>query len=132
MSRRQRSFSVIAGGGGEAAREDPPAFAELCARSSFSFLEGASHPEELVERARELGLSAIAIADRDGLYGVARAHAEAKKTGQRLIIGAELSLEAGPDKRPDLRSNGSVVLLCQDHEGYSNLCRLLTIGRAHV
>ncbi|HMY18078.1 MAG TPA: error-prone DNA polymerase, partial [Polyangium sp.] len=91
---------------------------------------GASHPEEMVKRAKELGLSAIAIADRDGLYGVARAHSEAKKSGQKIIIGAELSLEAGPDKRADLRSNGSVVLLCQDHEGYSNLCRLLT--KAHT
>src|SRR4051794_12368260 len=115
MSRRPRPFSVISVGGAEAANEAPPAFAELCARSSFSFLEGASHPEELVKRAQELGLSAIAITDRDGLYGVARAHSEAKKIGQPLIIGAELSLEAGPDKRADLRSHGSIVLLCQDH-----------------
>src|SRR5262245_49782707 len=106
MSQRPRALSVIEGGSG-APEGGPPAFAELCARSSFSFLEGASHPEELVKRAQELGLSAIAVADRDGLYGVARAHSEAKKTGQRLIIGAELSLEAGPDKRADLRSNGS-------------------------
>ena len=68
-------------------------FAELCARSNFSFLRGASHPEELVVRAQELGHSAIAICDRMGLYGSARAHAEAKECGQRVIVGAELVLE---------------------------------------
>ncbi|HRI72182.1 MAG TPA: PHP domain-containing protein, partial [Polyangium sp.] len=122
MSRKVPPLSIVSSGT-PGALESPPVFAELCARSSFSFLEGASHPEEMVKRAQDLGLSAIAIADRDGLYGVARAHSEAKKTGQRLIIGAEMSLEAGPDKRAELRSQGSVVLLCQDHEGYSNLCR---------
>jgi error-prone DNA polymerase len=130
MSRRPRVFSVVEGGAGGAANEAAPQFAELCARTSFSFLEGASHPEEMVKRAQELGLSAIAIADRDGLYGVARAHGEAKKSGQKIIIGAELSLEAGPDKQANLRKNGSVVLLAQDHDGYSNLCRLLT--KAHT
>ncbi|HLM75392.1 MAG TPA: PHP domain-containing protein, partial [Polyangiaceae bacterium] len=68
-------------------------FAELLGRSCFSFLEGASHPEELVERASELGLAAFGICDRDGLYGVVRAHTEAKKHNQRLLIGAELTVE---------------------------------------
>ncbi|MEO8180803.1 MAG: error-prone DNA polymerase, partial [Deltaproteobacteria bacterium] len=69
-----------------------PSFVELSARSSFSFLRGSSHPEEMIERARSLGLSAITLCDRDGLYGVARAHAKAKQIGQRLHLGAELPL----------------------------------------
>ncbi|UQA63850.1 error-prone DNA polymerase [Polyangium aurulentum] len=116
--------------------DDPPAFAELCARSCFSFLEGASHPQELVRRSSELGQSAIAVADRDGLYGVVRAHTEAKNVGQRLIVGAELTLEpAVGDLEEELedvaaRPHGSVVLLVEDHAGYSNLCRLLTLAHA--
>ncbi len=102
-------------------------FAELCARSNFSFLEGVSHPEEMVLRARELGLSAIAIADRDGLYGVARAHVEAAKADQKLIVAAEMTLEPGCDLRAGPER---LLLLAKDHEGYTNLCRLLT--RAHA
>jgi error-prone DNA polymerase len=67
-------------------------FVELSARSSFSFLRGASHPEEVIERAHTLGLSAVTLCDRDGLYGVARAHAKAKEIGQPLHLGAELPL----------------------------------------
>ena len=68
------------------------AFVELSARSSFSFLRGASHPEEMIERAHALGLSGITLCDRDGLYGVARAHAKAKEIGQTFHLGAELPL----------------------------------------
>ena len=68
-------------------------FAELCARSSFSFLEGASHPQEIVAAARELDLYAVALCDRDGLYGSVRAHTAAKEIGQRIIVGAELTVE---------------------------------------
>ncbi|MDC3962298.1 error-prone DNA polymerase [Polyangium jinanense] len=127
MNRRRPALSVVSGGSPEPPPEGPaekPAFAELCARSAFSFLEGASQPEEMVRRAHELGLSAIAIADRDGLYGSARAHAEAKKLEQPYIVGSELTVE-----RDGVRC-GSVVLLAQDHEGYSNLCRLLTLAHA--
>jgi error-prone DNA polymerase len=67
-------------------------FVELSARSSFSFLRGASHPEEMIEQARALGLSGITLCDRDGLYGAARAHAKAKEIGQALHLGAELPL----------------------------------------
>ncbi len=70
-----------------------PAFAELLGRTCFSFLRGASHPEELVSRARELELSALAICDRDGLYGSARAHAAALELGQKVIVGAELTVD---------------------------------------
>jgi error-prone DNA polymerase len=98
-----------------------PLFAELCARSSFSFLEGASHPGELVAAARELGLSALAVCDRDGIYGSVRAHTRAKEVGQKVIVGAELTVEPA----------GSVVLLVMDHQdGYKNLCALLTAAHA--
>jgi error-prone DNA polymerase len=97
-----------------------PLFAELCARSSFSFLEGASHPQELVASAHELGLTALALCDRDGLYGSVRAHTKAKEIGQKVIVGAELTVEPG----------GSVALLAVDHDGYANLCALLTAAHA--
>src|SRR5271170_6237371 len=97
-----------------------PIFAELCARSSFSFLEGASHPGEIVATARELGLAAVAVCDRDGLYGSVRAHTKAKEVGQKVIVGAELTVEPA----------GSVALLAMSHEGYTNLCTLLTAAHA--
>jgi error-prone DNA polymerase len=105
-------------------------FAELLGRTSFSFLEGASRPDEMVKASKDRGLEAIAVCDRDGLYGVARAFAEAKKIEHRLLVGAELSIEmpgspltgiSTPDRR--------IALIAIDHDGYSNLCRLLT--RAH-
>jgi error-prone DNA polymerase len=67
-------------------------FAELLARSCFSFLRGASQPEELIERAKELDLGALALCDRGGLYGVVRAWVRARELGQRFIIGAELAV----------------------------------------
>lgn len=118
-----------------------PRFAELCGRSCFSFLEGASHPEEMVTHADALGLDALALCDRDGLYGMARAHAEAKglhegrdepgAPGVRLIVGAELTLEgAHPDEQHPDELWPRVMLLVEDHDGYSNLCRLLTTAHA--
>jgi error-prone DNA polymerase len=97
-----------------------PLFAELLARSSFSFLEGASHPQEIVATAKELDLYAVALCDRDGLYGSVRAHTAAKERGQRVIVGAELTVEP----------EGSVALLAMDHRGYGNLCKLLTAAHA--
>jgi error-prone DNA polymerase len=115
-------------------------FVELLARSAFSFLRGASQPEELVERAKALGLEALALCDRDGLYGSARAHLAAEECGQRVIVGAELgidpsarhtgswkSLRSRPKAAPELPV---VALLVENGEGYSNLCKLLT--RAHA
>jgi error-prone DNA polymerase len=101
-------------------------FAELLGRSCFSFLEGASHPEEVVKRAHDLALEAVALCDRDGLYGSVRAHTEAKNIAQRLIVGAELTLEGRSNPLDPLR----IALLVEDHQGYQNLCRLLT--RAHA
>ncbi len=118
--------------------DNPCDFAELLGRSGFSWLEGSSHPEQLVERAAELGLTAIALCDRDGLYGSVRMHAAAKELQQKVIVGAELSLErpgsflANPAKastkavEPDRNARPSVALLVESQQGYAALCRLLT------
>jgi len=96
------------------------AYAELHCRSNFSLLDGGSHPEELVARAKELELGAIAITDRDGLYGAVRFSQAAKEEGIDAIIGAELTLDDG----------ARIVALVQDARGYANLSRLLS--RAHM
>ena len=96
-----------------------PAYAELHCVSNFTFLRGASHPEELVKRAAELGYSALAITDECSLAGVVRAHVAAKDCGLPLIVGAEVRLEDGP----------RLVLLAADREGYGNLSELITTGR---
>ena len=94
-------------------------YAPLWVKSNFSFLEGASHPDELVDEAHRLGLSALALTDRDGLYGIVRAHVRAKELGIKLLIGSQVTLTDG----------SVIVLLVQSREGYRNLCRLLTKGR---
>jgi error-prone DNA polymerase len=91
----------------------------LWCKSNYSFLEGASHPAELVEEALRLGYPAIGITDRDGVYGSVRAHLAAQELGVRLCIGSELSLDDGT----------TIVLLAQDRTGYASLCRLITRGR---
>ncbi len=100
-----------------------PRYAELRCKSCFSFLRAASHPEELVGTAAELGLTALALADVNGLYGVVRAHAEAKRRGLPLIVGAEI---ACVDLSPGPFRTSPLVLLAMDREGYASLCRLLT------
>src|SRR5919106_2804340 len=66
-------------------------YAELHCKTNFSFLEGASHPDELVQRAAELGYAALAVTDSNSLAGVVRAHGAAKQLGLKLVIGAELA-----------------------------------------
>jgi error-prone DNA polymerase len=95
-------------------------------KSNFSFLQGASHPEELVEQAHALGLPAIAITDVDGVYGIVEAHVRARQLGIKLLIGAEVSVGELIEKEV---SPKRVVILAQDREGYGHLCRLLSIGR---
>ena len=90
----------------------------LWCKSNFSFLEGASHPDELVEEAHRLGLSALALTDRDGIYGVVRAHVKARELGLHLIVGSQVTVDDG----------SVIVLLAQDRNGYASLCRLLTAG----
>jgi error-prone DNA polymerase len=96
-----------------------PAYAELHCLSNFTFLRGASHPEELVERAAELGYAALALTDECSLAGVVRAHVAAGECGLRLIIGSELRLADGP----------TVVALAATAEGYARLSRLITRAR---
>jgi DNA-directed DNA polymerase III PolC len=98
------------------------AYAELHCLSNFTFLRGASHPEELVVRAQELGYAALAITDECSFAGVVRAHVEAKQQRMPLIIGSELRLE------DDLR----LVLLAGDRAGYGNLAALITRGRRNA
>ncbi|MBV9028658.1 MAG: DNA polymerase III subunit alpha, partial [Candidatus Eremiobacteraeota bacterium] len=91
-------------------------YAELHAWSNFSFLQGGSHPEELIERAAALQLEAIALTDRDGLYGAVRFAAHARRCGIAAIIGSELTFEDG----------SHIVLLVEDETGYANLCELIS------
>ncbi|MCP3904295.1 MAG: DNA polymerase III subunit alpha, partial [Planctomycetes bacterium] len=104
---------------------DPPAFrraalsyAELHTTSNFTFLTGASHPEEFVEQAAALGHRAIAITDRNSLAGIVRAHVAAKEIGIPLVIGCRLEL-------PEL----SLLVYPTNRASYARLCRLLTIGK---
>ncbi len=96
-----------------------PDYAELHALSNFSFLRGASHPEELVARASLLGYTALAITDECTVSGVVRAHVAAKSTKLKLIIGSEFTLEDG----------GKLVLLAASRRGYARLCALITQAR---
>ncbi|MBX3192288.1 MAG: error-prone DNA polymerase [Labilithrix sp.] len=105
----------------------PSRYVELTARTSFSFLSGATPPEKLVERAAELGYDAIAIADRDGLYGIVRAHEEGQKQGVRVIVGCELTLEEeGLSVPPIPGKPTTLTVLVENHVGYTNLCKILT------
>ncbi|MBI2988724.1 MAG: error-prone DNA polymerase [Deltaproteobacteria bacterium] len=94
-------------------------YVPLWCKSNFSFLEGASHADELVEEAHQLGLSALALTDRDGVYGIVRAHVRAREVGLHLIVGSQVIVNDG----------SVIVLLVQDRSGYANLCRLITMGR---
>ncbi len=96
---------------------------ELRCRSAFSFLEGASNPEDLVERAAELGYPALALADRGGLYGAPRFHQAATAAGMRALVGAEVDLDG------DARG-ARLLLLAESQRGYRKLSRLLTVGHA--
>ena len=88
-----------------------PAYAELHCLSNFSFLRGASHPEELVERAQALGYAALAITDECSFSGIVRAHLAAKDAGLPLVIGSEVTLADGV----------KLVLLATDRASYGNL-----------
>jgi len=107
-----------------------PAYAELHCRSNFSFLCGASHPEELVARAQALGYSALALTDECSLAGVVRAHAEAKRLGLHLIVGSEVQLTHPPVKgKADAGAAPRLVLLAQTRRGYGNLSQWVTVAR---
>ena len=94
-------------------------YAELQVTTNFSFLRGASHPDELVVTAAALGHSAIAITDRNSLAGIVRAHHAAKEVGLRLVVGCRL----------DLRDGTSLLAFPEDRAAYGRLTRLLTLGK---
>jgi DNA polymerase III alpha subunit len=101
-------------------RSDPrPHYAELHCLTNFSFLRGASHAEELVERAHALGYSAIAITDECSVAGIVRAHVAAKEHKLKLIVGTEVKLADGP----------TLVLLATNRASYGRMCALVTKGR---
>ncbi len=93
-----------------------PRYIELHANSAFSFHRGASSPEELTRRAAELEIPAIAVTDRDGVYGSPRVHAKAREHGIRGIVGSELTMESGH----------VVPILVRSRTGYQNLCQMLS------
>jgi error-prone DNA polymerase len=95
-----------------------PDYAELHCLSSFSFQRGASHPQELVQRAHALGYTALAITDECSVAGVVRAHAEAKKLGLKLLLGAEFALDGF-----------RLVALARNVQGWGNLCEFITACR---
>ena len=95
-------------------------YVELHAHSAYSFLDGASLPEELAIRAAELGYQALALTDHDGVYGSLEFAHAAKHAGIRPITGAEVTLEGGRH----------ITLLCESGRGYANLCRILTAAHA--
>jgi error-prone DNA polymerase len=97
----------------------PARYVPLWCKSHFSFLDGASHPEELVETCVRQGIESLALTDRDGVHGAVRAHVKARETGCHLIVGSEVTLDDG----------STIVLLAQDRAGYGHLCQLITLGR---
>jgi error-prone DNA polymerase len=106
---------------GGAAHRPPARYAELAVTSNFTFLGGASHPDELVVQAAELGYQALAIADTNTLAGIVRAHVAAQKLGLRLIVGCRLVFSDPADL--------AVLVYPTDLASYGRLCRLLTHGK---
>lgn len=123
------------------------AFSELLARSAFSFLTGASLPEEMVEGAQRLSIDGLGLCDRDGLYGSVRAFQAAKKLGQRLIVGCEFTLadvgqevprlkdplqRTSPNWQKRLQSQKcpTACLLVRNADGYAELCSLITLAHS--
>ena len=125
----------------------PADYAELHCRSNFSFLTGASHPQELVQRAHALGYTALALTDECSLAGVVRAHAEARRVGLHLIVGAEMRLSAQESSKTSPAQEAAraseraplqadppqapprLVLLAQSRRGYGNLSHWITLAR---
>src|SRR5215207_7803313 len=114
--------SCLTPGGCEANICSTLVYTELHAHSAYSFLDGASLPEELAVRAAELGYEALALTDHDGVYGSLEFAHAAKAFGVRPITGAEVTLTDG----------SHVTLLVESAQGYANLCRLLTEAHRHT
>ncbi|HEX7135596.1 MAG TPA: PHP domain-containing protein, partial [Iamia sp.] len=121
---RARRLRGQAGGG------RPAPYAELHCRSNFSFLEGASHPEELVEEAARLELEALAITDRDGFYGVVRQSEAATVVGVPAVYGVDLGLDDQPVPLGEGGTGpGRVVVLARGRQGYADLARVVSRGQ---
>src|SRR2546422_1969661 len=121
MSRRRRlDGAALESGGGGFAAAGAGNYVELHCHSAYSFLDGASLPEELAVRAAELGYEALALTDHDGVYGSLEFAHVAKAFGVRPITGAELTLAGG----------AHVTVLVETAQGYANLCRLVTAAHA--
>ncbi len=111
-----------------------PYYIELHARSAFSFLEGASVPEELIAAALEFDMSAMALLDRNGVYGSPRFHLAAKRHGIKAHIGAEITVQS-PTSKVQRQQSGNLFtlpVLVQNRTGYQNLCRLITKMKLRV
>src|SRR5258706_494000 len=115
-------------------------YVELHARSAFSFLQGASTPEELIATCSKLKMPSMALLDQDGLYGAARFHLAGKKLGIKAHIGAEITVQnltsriqiPTPDKKTSDSRVTSIPLLVRNRIGYQNLCRLITLMKLRV
>jgi error-prone DNA polymerase len=106
-------------------------YAELHCHSNFSFLDGASHPETLVEEAARLGLDALALTDHDGLYGAVRFAEAARALGVPTVFGAELSLELSRPQNGEADPEGAhLLVLARDPHGYARLAS--TLSSAHL
>src|ERR1700694_664001 len=126
-------FAIIRAmnGGWRRTLTEPAEYVELHASSAFSFLAGASQPESLIERAAEIGMPSMALADRNGVYGVARFHTASKKCGIKAHIGAEIAISSfGSSLTPSSwlphqypNEPPRIVLLCASQVGYQNLCQ---------
>jgi error-prone DNA polymerase len=105
-------------------------YAELHSHSCFSFLDGSSHPEELVEEAARLGLEALALTDHDGFYGVVRFAEAAREVGLPTVFGAELTLDKADPRPGQADPDGShLVVLARDPTGYAALARVISEGQ---
>ncbi|HET6643331.1 MAG TPA: PHP domain-containing protein, partial [Gaiellaceae bacterium] len=109
-------------------------YVELHAHSAYSFLDGASLPEELAVRAAELGYETLALTDHDGVYGSLEFAHAAKAFGVRPITGAEITLSGARVQSgfgvQSTAGGSHVTLLVESQRGYANLCRLLTAAHA--
>ncbi|HEY0715232.1 MAG TPA: PHP domain-containing protein, partial [Polyangia bacterium] len=114
-------------------------YVELRCRSAFSFLDGASLPEDLATAAATLGYRALALSDRDGLYGAPRFFRSARKLGLRPLVGADITLAPDaptetttppPGKTSSPPAPPPLLLLVQNRAGSRNLCRLITAMKA--
>src|SRR2546423_9786776 len=106
-------------------------YVELHARSAFSFLEGASVPEELIAAALELQMPGMALLDRDGVYGAPRFHLSAKRNDLKAHIGAEITVQI-PKSKNQNPTTCSIPVLVRNRQGYQNLCRLITLMKMRV